>query len=96
MSGGAGGSLIEARDLELSFGATPALRGASRVVTISEFTRSSPRKARACRMFLISERQPSRGEFASRKTSAVRTASVRSRLTTLARGCEMSDTTFNN
>jgi len=26
---GAGGSLIEARDLELSFGATPALRGAS-------------------------------------------------------------------
>ena len=34
MSGGAGradagGSLIEARDLELSFGATPALRGAS-------------------------------------------------------------------
>ena len=29
MSGGTGGSLIEARDLELSFGATPALRGAS-------------------------------------------------------------------
>ena len=28
-AGGAGGSLIEARDLELSFGATPALRGAS-------------------------------------------------------------------
>jgi len=33
---GAGGSLIEARDLELSFGATPALRGASLAAAAGE------------------------------------------------------------